>query len=491
MKISNYFNLNVSQYGLDFIDVDPDQDTKLYLNPHFLNARNDKWSINAYRTIRSFFQHVIDLLTAGKKKEAKKVFAHLSEPKETCLGMSRRGVSGSGVGPEFADKILNSLESSQAVKTGLVRDLEDTVIFVDGVAKDRMSDITANVIRGELLEYTKQQCKNWNIQMEGKKNYLTWDAELKKWTRLVDKALVVSGNEVLLTPKWIASKYQKFNHSRYYGIPVVDYLQDEVEVKTGDRKTKKEIKSDISKYATQYLGYDGFRDIKSFLRDFTQQHPEVFKDFKSTAQDESKPLENWDIGQEVDEPQHLNEVIDYLKDQLDQCDPGREDAEYYHRVVAAMLHMIFYPDLINIDLETDMYSERKRVDITFENASEEGFFSRLINVSKTPATYIYIECKNYSSDPKNKELDQLTGRLSRKHGMFGILTCRKVDNMKNLMRRCTDAYNSKEELIVPMVDEDIKKMINNLKNISSTRPGERAYEEVLTKKAKAVKLGRY
>jgi len=270
MRVSEYFDLGVSQYGLEFIDIDPDQDTKLYLNPHYLNARNDRWSINAYRTIRSFFQHAIDLLNAGKKTKAKKLFSHLSEPKETCLGMSRQGVSGSGVGPEFADKILDRIEDSQAVKTGLVKDLEDTAIFVDGVGRDRMSDITANVIRGELLEYTKQQCKNWNIQMKGKKSYLIWDSRLKEWTGYVDKTLVLGENQVLLTPKWIASRYRKFNHSRYFQIPVVDYLQDEIKNKTGDQKSKKEIKSNLQKYATDYLGYDNSYDIKAFLREFTQ-----------------------------------------------------------------------------------------------------------------------------------------------------------------------------------------------------------------------------
>jgi len=156
-----------------------------------------------------------------------------------------------------------------------------------------------------------------------------------------------------------------------------------------------------------------------------------------------------------------------------------------------MLHMIFYPDLIDIDIETNIYNNKKRVDITFENAADAGFFDRLINISKIPATYIYIECKNYTGDPKNEELDQLTGRLNRKHGMFGILTCRKINDMSSLIERCSDAYNAKEELIIPLIDSDLVEMIDNLKNISSARPGDRAYEEVLTKKAKAVKHGSY
>ena len=74
MKISQRFNLNKSQAELDFIDIDTDADIPLFIDPFFLNLRNDNWSIEVSRTIRSFFQQVVNLIRSNQIANAKKLF---------------------------------------------------------------------------------------------------------------------------------------------------------------------------------------------------------------------------------------------------------------------------------------------------------------------------------------------------------------------------------------------------------------------------------
>lgn len=88
MKISEYFSLDKTQSELDFVDVDIDQDTPLFLDPHFLANRNDAWSQAATRSIRTFFQHLLELFSQDIIEEAWILFSHLTEPNETCLGLS-------------------------------------------------------------------------------------------------------------------------------------------------------------------------------------------------------------------------------------------------------------------------------------------------------------------------------------------------------------------------------------------------------------------
>src|SRR4051812_9551411 len=153
MRISRRFGLEVSQYELDFVDIDTSRDLRLFIDPHFLGQRSDRWSIEAAGSIRGFFQRFLSLLRAGRKADARELFSRLGEPNETCLGLSRGIPRGNAVGEELADQIFDSLVNSKAVKTGVLTDLEDARIFVRHIDKDRVSDMATVLIRGHLLTY--------------------------------------------------------------------------------------------------------------------------------------------------------------------------------------------------------------------------------------------------------------------------------------------------------------------------------------------------
>ena len=70
MRISEIFNLGKSQAELDFVDIDTNRDTPLFLDPFFLGIRKDNWSSEATLTLRSFFQKLIDLIRADDNDAA-------------------------------------------------------------------------------------------------------------------------------------------------------------------------------------------------------------------------------------------------------------------------------------------------------------------------------------------------------------------------------------------------------------------------------------
>lgn len=470
MKISKIFKLDKTQHELDFVDIDPNKDKPVFIDPFFLSTRHHPWCLDTSRTVRSFFQYAIDLIKADEMEEARSVFIHLNEPNETCLGLSRSVPQGRGVGNDDSRRIFESIIESKAVQTGLVEDLEDTAIFIDGISKDKVSDMTTNIIKGHLIEYTQAQCQLWDIPLQQDvPTGFFWDASQKKWENVHTERLVVAGKPLLLIPKIAVSFYREYIDQKYYQHFVLNFLQgDNIQRNTAlvrrrfDKKgnlvrewvTKKDIKEEEAPFS------------KEFLREFTKKHPEVFKKFRSEKSRTVSPVDSSDL-----EEINLSELVDYLIGNIKSIIVGGEEAGKYHKLVIGILELIFYPNLTNPVKEKEINEGRKRIDITFDNAATVGFFYTLHDIHKITSRYIFAECKNYSDDPKNPEIDQLSGRFSVNSSNFGILVCRKVDNKKLFMQRCRDLWKQKKELVLSLTDDDIIDILTGIKD-GKTHPEE-------------------
>ncbi|MGT2505935.1 hypothetical protein [Cupriavidus basilensis] len=217
-----------SQVELDFVDIDPDRDTPLYLTPHTLGYRNDAFSVEAHRTVESFFRYFLELIRAQELDLARQLFAHLHEPNETCLGVSRGNPNGRGVGPQQAQQIFDSIVGSRAVQTGMVEHLEDCRIFIHGIDKDKVSDMTTNIIRGSLIKYTQQQCFLHKIPLRSDTaTGLCWSRVNSRWEEYHDNMLVINGAPILLVPKGIVSFAKRFAMGKYHQHFVLDFLKNE------------------------------------------------------------------------------------------------------------------------------------------------------------------------------------------------------------------------------------------------------------------------
>lgn len=193
MKISEHYNLNKSQYELDFVDIDTELDLPLFLDPYFISKCDFPFAVNAHRTIESFFEQLLRYLKNEEIRKSKELFTYLGETNEVCLGLSKGKPRGKGMGPTDAYKILDNLISSKALKTGIFEDIEDFRVFVPNVDKDKMSDMTANIIKKHLIEYTQVQCKNWNIPLTPNiPSGYYWDRVSDSWQNEYMDMLVVN-----------------------------------------------------------------------------------------------------------------------------------------------------------------------------------------------------------------------------------------------------------------------------------------------------------
>ncbi|HXM01827.1 MAG TPA: hypothetical protein VN939_04450, partial [Chthoniobacterales bacterium] len=210
-RISDIYDLGKTQHELDFVNIDPNKDFRVYLNPFVFAARSDPFSVEASRTVVGFFQHNLNLIKEGKIEAARTNFRHLNEPNETCLGESKHRPRGRGVGEENADDLFESILNSTAITTGLVEHLEDTAIFIPGIGRDKVSDMTTNIIRQNLIEYTQRQCDLMGIPLtEDVPSGFFWDFSSMAWQQELTAMLVMGDRKILLVPKAVVSYVKDF-----------------------------------------------------------------------------------------------------------------------------------------------------------------------------------------------------------------------------------------------------------------------------------------
>jgi hypothetical protein len=306
-----------------------------------------------------------------------------------------------------------------------------------------------NVIRGELVAYTEEQCQLYNIPTERINSGLYWDYENKVWASRYADLPVYQDRRIVLVPKAAVRARLVPSYEEFYNRFVLDFLSAE-HLKANDslvtllkNGSGKVYKSDLK---------NRYPLSKEFLFKFTQEHPEVLQAYKDTLPEKAKPIEALDIEFRQQVPRLAGPDPDTS---LEQIPGGRECAGRYHTAILGLLTEIFYPYLTHPVKEQEVDDGRKRIDIQFSNSAEDGFFSRLVQSHKIHCPYVSVECKNYAEDPHNPELDQLMGRFSRKRGKFGILVCRKVHDPQTLLKRLRDVVNNTEGAIIVLEDADI------------------------------------
>lgn len=472
MKISQLYSLNKSQYELDFVDIDPDKDTPLFLDPYYISKCEFPFAIDAHRTIRSYFEYLLALLRGKKFSQAEELFSHLGESNDICMGMSSGKPKGHGMGPEDTNAIFKQLLQSRAIVSGIMEDIEDFRIFVSNVDKDKVSDMTANIIKMQLIHYTQEQCELHRIPLiQSVPSGMFWDPEKTAWDNTYTERLVINEKPILFVPKRIVSFTDKYTPAEYKQHFVLNYLQNE-HLKLQTALVQKRKNGD--EYVTKKSITDKEPTIdKEYLVKFTELHPEVFADFKSRTAKKISPLD----GAVLDE-MDICEICKFLTQTLESIPSGTAHASKFHNLIIGILELLLYPNLSTPKKEREIHNGRKCIDIVFNNSAESGFFFDLPNKNALlPCPFVYVECKNYTEEVKNPELDQLSGRFSNRRGKVGILACRALDDNELFMKRCADTFEDERGLVIPITDEDLKRAL-----MEFPKRGVNALEQILKEK---------
>jgi hypothetical protein len=137
---------------------------------------------------------------------------------------------------------------------------------------------------------------------------------------------------------------------------------------------------------------------------------------------------------------------------------GKKDAYKYHDLMIDIINILFYPYLSKPKKEEIIDSGRKKIDIVYDNDALSGFFMKIVR-KNVVSDKIFFECKNYTEDIKNPELDQLSGRLTKNTSRIGFLVCRKIEDRQKLLSGCRFQYHGNGNCMIILDDNDIFQLL--------------------------------
>ena len=463
MLLSKYFKLGRTQATLDFLDVHIDRDIPVFLDPLALRTLNTDWGHHCVSLLQSYFDCVLQSIRIGQDDRAKSLLACLSERNEFHIGYSKGRSRGHALGPVSAEKIWKSLVKSKAASSGLLKDLEDTLLFVDGLGPDMLSDAVCNIIRGPLIEYTQNACAYYGIPLTaGIDSGPVWNPLSERWEHDLISLPLTKAGPVVLIPKVIVRIKQTYGSDEYYRHYLMPHLQQHhkdinsslVHVLKGKKNKgeKRVYKKDL---------YERYGADKLAAANLTSEHPNALENYRQTKRSTpSRALDHIALAKIENVP---TPDFNALLLAVTSLKPGKNDAGAYENAIEKLLSALFYPSLSFPVKQDEIHQGRKRIDITYVNSAKDGFFAWLSR--NHSASHVFVECKNYGKEVGNPELDQLSGRFSPSRGKVGLLVVRSAADKKLLLQRCKDTAGDDRGFIIALDDSDLQVLIGQRQSI--------------------------
>lgn len=212
MRVIDFFELEDTQESLDFVNINVERDTLLFIEP--FRVKYSKILPNAeavYYKIQNFIEDVFKLFSNGEENKALDLLLFSMETNELRLGYSVSKNRGKGVSKETLSEVFKVMCNNSHIAGKIMSNVSSLVLFVPSFSQDRMSDLIASIIKKELYEFTMKQAEMLGLEIDKTEyNYgFYWNDETSAWDELIGYSIRDSdGNAILFTPKdTVVTKY--------------------------------------------------------------------------------------------------------------------------------------------------------------------------------------------------------------------------------------------------------------------------------------------
>lgn len=217
-RLSDAFGLVIRQDEVDFVVPHLREDLPLYLDPFLLWKSGDPEYRQLHADLLGYVDEVRRHAVDGLAIRARMLLSEVREPAELGLGYAAGTKRGSALGPGTIDGIVRTFQQVPQLQAAAGLDhLEVLSLLVPGIAEDRISDLTASVLKRWLSGFTELRCDKWGIPTT-RHRLMGWDAAACEW-RPFDARLPsnpADGSPLLLAPLSLLRRLPWINYSDYY-----------------------------------------------------------------------------------------------------------------------------------------------------------------------------------------------------------------------------------------------------------------------------------
>lgn len=239
--VKQYFGITGA---VPFLNVDVDNDNYRFVDPFKIRMGLGPTSFAAAANVctSSFFNEVTSTVVSTKPAHRRRgldLLQHFEEPRETRLGMSKFGFDGHGGAGGVGQIIWDALDGDAAflVRVGVLHQIEDIPLFVEGIGNDITSDLTTRVIFEPLVDFTND-CVSKFPQLTGgtglkQVTRQVWDPFSSTWVPKKVILPTVDGKPLLLVPEESTTHNLLLNAGRLYDTELLTHVQTERAVLEG------------------------------------------------------------------------------------------------------------------------------------------------------------------------------------------------------------------------------------------------------------------
>jgi hypothetical protein len=419
-RLNDYYSLPFTQEEAGFAIPFLDDDIPLYVDPFLLWKSPSQQDQALHTSLVSSFNHFGDLAKTGKERKAVEALVRISECQEVGLG-SARAKKGKRIREVTAREILELFRKIPQIKQSGFEHIEEIQLFVDQIAKDRVSDLACSLLKSFLIDFTIDECTKHGIPTEDVTvEVFDYQAKAFKSEKVTLPANPTTKAPLLLVPK----RWLRFSPWINYD----DYFSKAC-VKEGTIPT--------DRVAVLQFNRQNYGMVQTYVQQKELKQADCKNDplFKPIAVTYAK--------------RKLDEIKKLPSGKGDNADKNYEDS------VCQLLASLLYPQLDFADEQSRTDSGVLIRDLIFYNNRSFDFLRDIYDLYDS--RQIVMELKNVK-EMEREHVNQLNRYLKDEFGRFGVLVTRNP-LPRHIFKNTIDLWAGQRRCILALTDSDLEMMV--------------------------------